>query len=400
MLRVDKLNKAGKMKIKKEGSYLKNLRFFFYLFYFSLLLFIGNLSAQGPDTLWTKTYGGINYDESYSVQETNDGGFIVAGLTVSFEGLWLLKLNENGDTLWTKTYGEGAGGRSIYLTSDDCYIIAGYGPGEYGTDVWLLKTNVNGDSLWLKTYNHSIQDWGNEIKKTSDGGYIIAGGSGIQTHAPDAYIVKTDSNGDSLWARVFYGGLIDTIDAEANSVRETSDGGYIVVGHREISGFGDRDIFLIKMDENGDSLWTKKYGGYLWDEGYSVDQTLDGGYIIAGYSDSDVYLVRTKPDNSVLEKLSSKTIFENVTIYPNPFTTNINIKYSEIKDGQNFRILIYDISGSLVKDFASCMYKNNLTTTLLWDGKDNNDNKVPAGIYFFKFEMGEYSSTRKILKIR
>jgi hypothetical protein len=218
--------------------------------------------------------------------------------------MWLLKLNGNGDTLWTKSY-VGASAHSIQLTSDSNFIITGAGPGAYGGDVWLLKTDTNGDSLWLRTFNHEYNDWGNEIRETSDGGYIIVGGNGLSGFGPDVYIVKADSNGDSLWARNIYGGLVDTVDAEAYSVQEVPDGGYIFVGHIEITGEYDRNLFIMKFSAAGDSLWTKTYGGIGWDVGYSIDKTSDGGFIIAGYTDSygiggAIYLVKINQNGDTL----------------------------------------------------------------------------------------------------
>ncbi|TES93442.1 MAG: T9SS type A sorting domain-containing protein [Candidatus Cloacimonadota bacterium] len=270
---------------------------------FIVFLFAANIFAQTPDTLWTRTYGGTEWDGGYSVQQTSDGGYIIAGYTMSFSigfrDAWLLKTDANGDTIWTKTYGWGltAEASSVQQTSDGGYIFAGYiESGGLGIDVWLIKTDANGDTMWTRTYDETVEDVAYSVQQTTDSGYIITGCIGF--NSPDIYIIKTDINGDTLWTRIYGGGFIDTIDAEGNEVQQTSDGGYIIVGHKEIYNSGNRDLYLIKIDANGDSLWSKTYGGNGWDEGFSVQQTSDKGYIITGVtspfvSGGDVYLVKT-----------------------------------------------------------------------------------------------------------
>ncbi|MCG2676856.1 hypothetical protein L6304_06800, partial [bacterium] len=144
------------------------------------------LLAQAPDTLWTKTYGGKGFDEGSSVQQTSDGGYIIAGCTGSFAGRWLdvylVRTDANGNALWTKTYGgkDIDGGSSVQQTSDGGYIIAGYTEsfGAGGQDVYLIRTDANGNALWTKTYGGKDNDGGSSVQQTSDGGYIIAGCTG------------------------------------------------------------------------------------------------------------------------------------------------------------------------------------------------------------------------------
>ena len=262
------------------------------------------------DTLWTKTFGGTDDDYGYSVAQTDDGGYIIVGYTGSLFGVrdvYLIKTDANGDMLWTKTFGGTSrdDGRSVAQTDDGGYIIAGetYSFGAGGSDVWLIKTDANGDALWTKTFGGTSVDYGISIAQTDDGGYIIAGGTGsFGAGSIDVYLIKTDANGDAIWTNTFGGTSVDY----GHSVAQTDDGGYIITGHTESFGAGGNDVYLIKTDANGDSLWTKTFGGTDDDYGHSVAQTDDEGYIIAGYTWSfgpgwsAVYLIKTNANGDTL----------------------------------------------------------------------------------------------------
>lgn len=255
--------------------------------------------AQAPDTAWTKTIGGSTSDAGHSVQQTIDGGYIVSGYTNSFgAGVWLIKTDENGNTLWTKTFGSGGGdnGLSIQQTKDSGYIVTGQ-LWSLCVGVCLIKTDKNGDSHWTKTIGGIGPSVGHSVQQTTDGGYIVTG-----VVSGDVVLIKTDENGDSLWAKTYGGNGLDV----GNSVHQTTDEGYIIVGTTYSFGVGEDDIWLIKTDENGDTLWAKTYGGNTGEEGYSVQQTNDEGYIIVGYTDSfgagkdDIWLIKTDANGNTL----------------------------------------------------------------------------------------------------
>jgi hypothetical protein len=253
--------------------------------------------AQAPGTLWTKTIGRSNLDFGFSVQQTSDGGYIIAGCTegfnLTFPDIYLIKTDSQGDTLWTLMYGGdlydcGYSGRE---TSDGGYVFVGARRDTLeGNLIYLIRTTKNGDHLWLKTYNGV----GYSVEQTADGGYILTGYTWFGSGEADVWLLKTDSLGDTVWTKS-YGGAGSE---EGCAVEQTSDGGYIVAGHTYSYGGGEYDVYLLRTDMYGDTLWTKTYGGDQSDYAYSVQQTPDGGYIIGGYTHSfgpwtDFYLVKT-----------------------------------------------------------------------------------------------------------
>jgi len=255
---------------------------------------------EAPDTAWTRTYGGPYEDRGYSIQQTVDGGYIVAGVGGSAgdpEIVFLAKTDDEGFLMWTNTY-SGDKGYSVVQTSDMGYIVAGYksaGVAE-SSGVYLLKVDDFGTLSWTKTYNGMGENAGHSINQTSDGGYII---TGVQDG--DICLLKTDPFGDSTWAKYYGGGLDDC----GYSVNQTSDGGYIITGtiRNNDTGSDTGDVYLIKTDSLGDSLWAKIYGGRHDDGGFAVQQTSDGGYIITGYTASfnadslyDIFLIKTNAD--------------------------------------------------------------------------------------------------------
>ena len=255
---------------------------------------------QPPDTLWTRTYGGNDYDEGYSVQQTDDGGYIVVGSTKSFganeDDVYLIKTDSYGDTIWTHTYGTGNNNRGycVQQTIDGGYIVVGETSGS--TDVYLLKTDQFGNEEWYQTIGGSEADIGNSVIQTIDGGFIIAGKTNSYGNGSyDVYLIKTDEYGDTLWTKTFGG-----TDWDAGCcVQQSVDSGFIITGFTYSFGAGGQDVYLIKTDSSGNEEWIQTFGGYNSDKGESVLQTTDGGYAIVGYTstygvgEADVYLIKT-----------------------------------------------------------------------------------------------------------
>jgi hypothetical protein len=269
--------------------------------------FLIKTDANG-DIIWAKTYGGTSY--ASSVQQTSDGGYIVAGSTYSSgtgsDDIFLIKTDAKGNIQWAKIYGETVSdfAFSVQQTSDGGYIVAGFttsfGAGE--ADIFLIKTDAKGNIQWAKTYGGATDDGAFSVQQTSDGGYILAGWTNsFGTGEWDIFLIKTDAKGNVQWAKT-YGGKGSE---GASFVRQTADGGYIVVGTTNSFGEGELDIFLIKTDANGNIQWAKTYGGASDEWASSVQQTSDGGYIMAGYTGSfgeddwDIFLIKTDAEGNI-----------------------------------------------------------------------------------------------------
>ena len=262
--------------------------------------------GSSPLISFRKDFGGIGNDIGYSVKQTADGGLIIVGSTDSWGNgetdIWLIKTNNEGIEEWDKTFGGGEGdwGTSVQQTADNGFIILGhtlsFGNGYY--DIFMIKTDSEGNEIWVKTFGGNEEDFGYSVIQTSDGGYILVGftvsfGSGNK----DVWIIKTDSQGNEEWNKT-YGGSEREIGF---AVEQTSDDGFIITGLTETNTFGLYDILLIKTDINGENIWEKNIGNGNYEVGSSVKQTQDGGFIITGYTISygngakDIWLVKTDP---------------------------------------------------------------------------------------------------------
>jgi len=249
-------------------------------------VYVVKLDANG-NLQWTKTIGGSENEEGNSLIQTSNGGYVIAGTTNSFGAgyadVYVIKLDANGNLQWTKTIG-GPGneiGKSLIQTSDGGYAIAGattsFGAGEW--DVHVVKLDANGNLQWTKTIGGPKDDRGFSLIQTSDGGYAIAGYTGsFGAGEWDVYVVKLDANGNLQWTKTIGG---PTIDA-GSSLIQTSDGGYAIAGATISFGAREVDVYVVKLGANGNLQWTKTIGGPGNEAGFSLIQTSDGGYAIAG----------------------------------------------------------------------------------------------------------------------
>ncbi|MFP3833879.1 T9SS C-terminal target domain-containing protein [Chryseobacterium sp. SIMBA_028] len=283
----------------------------YFIFTFLLLTYSIFTAQTALSIEWQKALGGSNYDWGYSIQQTSDNGYISAGSTSSNDGdvsgnhgtsdFWIVKMSSNGNIQWQKSLG-GSNGETpqcIRQTTDGGYIVAGSSmsndgdltTNHGGLDYWVVKLDTDGNVQWQKSIGGSNNDDAQSIQQTSDGGYIVAGTSSstdgdiIGNHGGlDYWVVKLDTNGNILWQKSLGGSSGDY----ANSIQQTFDSGYIIAGWStstdgDVTGnHGDSDYWIVKLDYNGNIQWEKSIGGTSSDIGYSAQQTFDGGYIVAG----------------------------------------------------------------------------------------------------------------------
>jgi hypothetical protein len=244
---------------------------------------------------WNRTYGGTIDDTPYSVVQTSDGGYALAGITYSFGGGWLVKTDSAGNLLWNETYGGGQI-HSMIQTIDGGYALAGW---TNIADAWLIRTDNAGNSLWNKTYGGGGADAFYSVVRTHDEGYALAGMTySLGAGSGDFWLVKTNSSGDVQWNNTYGGTAADN----ARSVVQTSDGGYALGGITKSFGAGQEDFWLVRTNSAGNVLWNTTYGGIGIDEARSVVQTSDGGYALAGSTTSfgagsyDFWLIKIASD--------------------------------------------------------------------------------------------------------
>jgi hypothetical protein len=261
-------------------------------------------------------------------------------------------------------------------------------------DAWLLKTDANGDTLWTKTFVEDSlfsQNEGNSVQQTIDGGYIICGSKDFSV-----WLIKTDTNGDTLWTKTFVAG-------RGNSVQQTNDGGYIVIG---IIYYLGSDVWVLRTDANGDTLWTKTFGdsGNI-DQGNSVQLTNDGGYIIAGAKGrlvdptpvADVWLIKVAPEISSIGKnrrafINDYRLQQN---YPNPFNPTTTIEFSLPQSGF-VTLKIYNILGEEVTTLVSDKLSAG-SYSYEWSGTGS----LASGVYLYRLETDRgFSQTLKLILLK
>ncbi|MBI3502382.1 MAG: T9SS type A sorting domain-containing protein [Bacteroidetes bacterium] len=258
---------------------------------------------------WEKIYGGTNDEHAGFVQQTKDGGFVITGYTSSFGDsidVYLLKTDSDGNLFWSKTFG-GTGAEyasSVQQTSDGGFIIAGStsGFGAGANDVYLVKTDSNGFQQWMKAYGGTANDYASFAQQTNDGGFIVAGFTySFSQGYDDVYILKTSSNGTLQWSKTFGSSGYD----EGYSIQPTNDGGFIIGGMTTSFGAGYADMYILKTTSTGNLQWSKTFGGIQSEDASWTQQTNDGGFIIGGSTTSfgagyhDIYLVKTASDGSL-----------------------------------------------------------------------------------------------------
>lgn len=398
------------------------------------------------NVMWVKIFGGAYDNTLYSVKQTFDGGYIMTGITTNItykSFISLIKTNNTGDTTWTKTFFPPlieAGGWDVCQTADSGFVILA----SIDSSIVFIKTDTNGDTLWMKKYTPQLPAGGycKSLKQTSDGGFIAVGRVTLTYPNPTfgVYLIKTNSNGDTLWTKI----IRDTVsnNVGAYHVSATSDGGFFIAGGRYI--IGDLRMYLVRTDSSGDTLWTKiipdsdarggglelingEYvaagiadnfslsatevylikmdsgGNLLWQKtfGTSVQgedsearwtiQTSDGGFAIAGYRYYDAYLIKTDSAGNVLTAVDESAEGEpSLLVYPNPFSEQALILLpKKIREHKEKGYAITDLLGRTVRR-EKIMQQDNMIIFL-------RDNLLP-GVYLLQiFSKEEILGSAKIV---
>lgn len=248
-------------------------------------LFLGlNMIGYAQLISFLNVYGNSGYDYGRDIKEYVDSGFVVTGSSSSFTtqnaDAFLMKVDKYGEFLWSKNYGgaDSDWGQSIIITNDSSFAIAGYtnSMGNGGFDFYLIRTDQEGNLLWEKTYGGADWDQAFDLTQTSDSGFVLVGYTYSLSGDKDAFIVKTNKNGDTLWTKVIGGVGEDFLEAVY------LDGDSIVVcGGSSSNGNGGLDGFICKMDMSGNVGW-QKYIGSISDDYFNSITHFNNYYALGG----------------------------------------------------------------------------------------------------------------------
>jgi hypothetical protein len=297
----------------------------------ALFIICGSLNAysQVPSVEWQKCYGGSDIDVAWDITSTLDGGYILACSSNSINGdvsvnngngdAWVVKIDANGNIEWQKCFGGSMfdGANSIIQTKDSGYIFIGNTNSDDGnisghhgvgcinsscSDYWVVKMDNIGNLQWQKCLGGTFRDVGKDILQTWDNGYIVSGLSesndgDVDSCAPgmNYWIVKLDELGSIQWNHCYKG-----FNTGPNEICQTHDSGFVIIGKVDIPGHGIYDAWVVKADSLGNLQWQKSYGGTCLEEGLSIQETRDMGYIMAGYTFSNDYDVSGNHDTACM----------------------------------------------------------------------------------------------------
>jgi DJ-1/PfpI family protein/flagellar hook capping protein FlgD len=275
---------------------------------------MNNHTSNSSSVIWSKTFGGYDSDGGKDIVNTSDGGFAIAGYTWSSgngkSDMLLVKTDENGEMQWSKTYG-GAGWEYAYSFIEletGGYVLAGYttSEGEGNKDYCIVKTDATGNEVWTKTFGGNKQDIAKDIIETSDGNLLVFGYTeSFDVYENDFYAIKIDLDGNEIWSKTFGG-----VEAElGRKVLENHNNEYMFLGSTGSFGAGNRDVYLVCTDETGTEKWSKAYGTADYNCGFDMIEINNNGYAIIGHADIhgtdflDVYYLRIDAEgNQTLDK--------------------------------------------------------------------------------------------------
>lgn len=350
--------------------------------------------------IWDYSYDISDYDVGYSITQTSDSGYIVVGESRIIEGpnsiphLLIMRIDKTGEIVWSKVYSTPyEGGKSIIQTNDSCFIVCGYTKPE--NDFWsnflVFKINSEGDSIWSRNYGGSLKEYANSIKQLDNNDLIISGyrADTNNLNEVDSYFVKSNADGDTIWTRIFSGIGYDI----STSVEITNDGNFAFTGYGEMNEMGNKDVYLLKMSSDGDTIWNRVFGGPTTEYGESLKQTSDDGYIICGVAfDYDtlypygrgIYIIKTDKYGNVINTSIIENKNQQFEVFPNPCTNEFTIKASKPIS----LVEIIDVYGNKkhYKVLTSSQYEYKYSGA-----------KLERGFYIIKISIEDSSSTRILI---
>jgi hypothetical protein len=409
--------------------------------------------------LWQKCLGGYSTDYAYDIHPVNlfdyRGEYIITGLSQSNSGdvtghhgstfyadYWVVRTDSLGNIIWQKSLG-GSGGdvsHSMCNFIDNEFIISGYSNSTDGDitsffgydDSWLVRLSPGGNIEWQRCYGGSMIDRAYSVVQTHDCGFAFAGLSyshdgdvSENKGMSDFWIVKLDYWGNIQWERS-YGGSYEDV---AQSIEQTDDRGFIIAGysrsndgdvsvhHGSVSTF---DYWIVKLDSTGELEWEKTLGGSLNDQAYSITQTNDGGYIVAGRSQStdgditssrgeyDMWIVKLAPYVMNIKETPSRPLDIALSAHPNPFNSAVTIALDGVGDGSPvpFDVEIYDVNGRMVEGGTVGAYcirpfdgSTRLTPTIqeyIWSPHES----LPSGVYLVRARIDRNVVEKRVIYLK
>jgi len=426
-------------------------------------VFAVRTDADG-DTLWMRAIGGDGMDYGYDVCESDDGGYVIAGFTTSSgagaEDVYIVKIDSSGNTVWSRTYGgsEPDEGYSIYATGDGHYVVSGrtdsYGSGH--NDLYLLKLDSAGDTVWTRVYGDSLYDWGQSVCGTGDGNYGICGAKWGASDNLDIFVLKVTPAGTLLWENTYGGtgsvdpdigtwivsdgdsGIMvsciraiegrDPLDAcflrlglegdqqayrraiytyyqYANSVCLTPEGGYLFCGADKDEPTQKNDLMLLKRITGTGWVWQQIIGGPGSDWGSSVVPVAAGYYLISGHTESfgaggfDGWLIMMKEPLAGAEGTGEAGAGLRLSApWPNPSGPTSTLRYT-VPGPMAVRVAVYEVTGRRVALLVDGSHEPG-EYTCVWGGTDDAGRKVEPGVYYAMLACRAGSLAKKIILLR
>jgi hypothetical protein len=419
-------------------------------------VFLLKTDASG-NQVWMRTFGAALNDRGRCVRQTQDGGFIIAGMTEISPQIYsalLARTDSTGNILWQRTFnlGDDARGHSAWQTLDGGFILAGQAwlGSPFGSyDMYLVKTDAAGNLQWQRTYAYnnnaapgadialSVRQLGdrgyilggvtqssvwasylvrtdslgtpiwsrvydtlsvnecNNVILTSDNGFLLVGGK-VNSGYSDVLLIKTDAGGNPIWQRTYGGATSD----EAYSVRQLPDGGFAIAGNTTSFGAGGYDMYVLRTNALGDTLWTRTFGGSNDDRGFSLERAQDGGIVVAGWvwsfnaplGDACVIKLQDSPLGVTLEP-THPTRTELLQNYPNPFNPRTTIRF-ELSAAQHVTLKVYNLLG---KEVATLL-NGNLQPgehEVQWDASGQ-----ASGTYFYQLKADGFIATKPMALVK